>query len=161
MIPDGSESVREDSPAESRSLTVATCEGGGMIARRVFAIFLAFVLGITRSSGMPPSRFRRDQTRHGGKDSGQVIRRDLAGDDRDCEVRPRSTRCPGFSFANDERCCRKEPLAPEPFLVHGVQAQVAGDGATAHALSKPRNGVTRARFLPLTFLPNATSSPVT
>ncbi len=25
----------------------------------------------------------------------------------------------------------RQPLAPEPFLVHGVQAQVAGDGATA------------------------------
>jgi hypothetical protein len=34
-----------------------------------------------------------------------------------------------FSMMSD--AATKEPLAPEPFLVRGVQAQLRGDGATA------------------------------
>jgi hypothetical protein len=38
---------------------------------------------------------------------------------------------PLSAFSTMGDAARKEPLAPEPFLVRGVQAQVQGDGATA------------------------------
>ena len=38
---------------------------------------------------------------------------------------------PQSAFAEIADAAAKEPLAPEPFLVRGVQAQLAGDGATA------------------------------
>src|SRR3954453_22116689 len=34
-------------------------------------------------------------------------------------------------FANLDEAATRSPLAPEPFLVRGVQAQLAGDGQTA------------------------------
>jgi hypothetical protein len=38
---------------------------------------------------------------------------------------------PASAFSTIGDAARKEPLAPEPFLVRGVQAQVAGNGAAA------------------------------
>src|SRR5437868_11753030 len=38
---------------------------------------------------------------------------------------------PASVFAEMADAARKEPLAPEPFLVRGVQAELGGDGATA------------------------------
>ena len=50
------------------------------------------------------------------------------------------------TFAMIDDAAAKSPLAPEPFLVRGVQAQTAGDQATARsAPSLPRNGAIRAR----------------
>jgi hypothetical protein len=103
-----------------------------MNARRVLAVLLAFILGIAvvRNAGVQgfaatkPATAAKFWPGHPETEIGQAMT-EIARSAHDRRAVPASV------FATMSDVARKEPLAPEPFLVRGVQAQVAGDGAAA------------------------------